>query len=61
MACVQEKLVIYVGPIRQDSTEKMYANGHRLQKIAYSTTCLEGIQGATDKAALVLKPGTRGK
>jgi len=53
--------VIYVGPIRQDSTEKMYANGHRLQKIAYSTTCLEGIQGATDKAALVLKPGTRGK
>jgi len=30
MACVQEKLMIYVGPIRQESTEKMYANGHRL-------------------------------
>jgi hypothetical protein len=32
-------------PYTKMISRKIYANGHRLQKIAYSTTCLEGIQG----------------
>jgi len=58
MACVQEKLIVYVGPIRQESTEKCMRMDTDYKKMRTPLNALYAYRGCTDKAALVLKPGS---
>jgi hypothetical protein len=61
MACVQEKLMIYVGPILQESTEKCMRMDTDYKRLHTPLHALKAYRGNTDKAALVLKPCSRWK